>query len=350
VSDSAPSSGSARRHSREIVIYHVGGEDGYGPLECILERMKSNVRLVIFEVRDDTSDAADVQHRVKDGMPVSIVRKGIDETRGTSDFHINKWPLSSSLLPVSPLAANEDPTYSHVYEWGENAALDRIIRVDTISIDELVAQGTVPPPDVISIDAQGAELRILRGAIKTLADHVSCVITEVEFHEIYRGQGLFDEQMQHLGKKGFRLFQILNQQHWHPGPRAGTGFLTVGEAVFFQCVKDIAQDDRSCVAAGRLDEHHMLRLAAIAMSFGAHSYAAQLMSFIRARSPSLFASLRSDAEYRRLVELCELLEQNAANYRANKDFFFQRLEVGKDGFSLKPPSERKSFPQRLLNR
>lgn len=338
-----PDSIQAPRDPRRIVIYHVGGEDGYGPITAILEKMSRHVHLVVFEARVETTDAHDLEHRVRDGMPLSIVRMGIDDRQGTADFHINKWPLSSSLLPMSAPAANEDPNYDHCFVWGENVELDRTVRINTTTIDELVEAGAIPPPNVLSIDAQGAEVRILRGAAKTLADHVLCVVSEVEFFEIYQGQGLFDDQMQILGKEGFRLFALFNQQTWHPGPRAGQGFLTVGEAAFFKNVKDIAGNGRGYVGADSITDERLVRLAAIAVSFGAHSYVAVLMSIVRRRSPQLYESLRSDSQYGQLLDLAEIVHDNMTSYRKDKEFFKQNIESFDGRAALRAPPKPKGF-------
>lgn len=325
------------RDPREITVYHVGGENDYGPVQAVLERMGQHVRLVVFDARRDTNDATVVEHLVRDGMPVSLVHIGIGDKVGRANFNVNKWPLSSSLLECSPLSAGEDPEYAHVHTWGENAALDHVVEVETTTIDALVEEGEVPPPDVLSLDIQGAELATFQGAVKTLTENTLCVVSEVEFFEIYRGQGLFDGQMSFLAERGFRLFDIVNQQRWHPGPRLGKGFLTVGEAISFLCVKPIPRDDRGCVSAARIDDDRLVRLAAIAYCFDALSYAVELMGMVRARNAALYEQLRGAGQYGRLVELCDLATRHAPDYRGNKNFLHGMIEYREGRFGLRAP-------------
>lgn len=45
------------------------------------------------------------------------------------------------------------------------------VQVDTAAGDTLVAEGEVPPPDVLKIDAEGAEEAVLRGLKATIREH-----------------------------------------------------------------------------------------------------------------------------------------------------------------------------------
>lgn len=325
------SEASQRASDREVVIYHIGGEGEYGPSMCVLKRLGERVRLVVFEARPGTEDV-EISARFNDsGIPTTVVYKGIDEKAAANvPFYVNKFPLSSSLLACSALAAEENPGYSHCHLWRENAELDHMISVETVSIDDIVASGVVPPPDIISIDAQGAELRILRGAAKTLKD-VLCVVTEVEFFEIYEAQGLFDDQMTLLGKHGLRLFEIFNHQYWHPGPALGEGFLTVGEAAFMRYAANlpVMEGKRGYVPMDSLDMGKLLRLAIIASSFNAMSYVYTLGKEIERRDPVLFAGLVDDPQYRIIIDLVNMMDPRMNHYAKDSLFFMKAIHIEK---------------------
>jgi FkbM family methyltransferase len=53
------------------------------------------------------------------------------------------------------------------------------VRVRVRSIDSLVAEGTVPPPQLIKIDVEGAEAMVLAGARKTIRGHQPVIFAEV---------------------------------------------------------------------------------------------------------------------------------------------------------------------------
>ncbi|MBF0227310.1 MAG: FkbM family methyltransferase [Desulfobacterales bacterium] len=320
----------SRKNEREIVIYHIGGEGDYGPAMCVVNNMKPQIHMVLFEARVGTEDidTSILTKLNKDGVPTTVIYKAIDERCGKTSFCVNKFPLSSSLLACSSLAAKEDPVYTHCHTWGENAELDHIITVDTVSIDEIVDSGVVPTPDIISIDAQGAELRILRGARRTL-EKVLCVITEVEFFEIYEDQGLFDDQMKLLGQYGFRLFDILNTQYWHPSPAMGKGFLTVGEAAFMRYAINLPNmtSKRGYVPISLMDIGQLLRMSIIAASFQAFSYAYMLGKEIERRDPGLFVNLHSDPQYQIILKLVSAMDTHMEHYAKDPQFFLKVFPI-----------------------
>lgn len=53
------------------------------------------------------------------------------------------------------------------------------IEVAVTSIDEFLARGEHPPPDVVKIDVEGAELEVIRGMRRTLAAHRPVVLCEI---------------------------------------------------------------------------------------------------------------------------------------------------------------------------
>ena len=225
----------------EIVVFHVGGgSDECGPIEKVRDA-GFPLRFVAFEAMDGQCIAAG---------------------EGEADFYVNKHPLSSGLFAPNPRYARETYDKSGI-TWGENTECDKVIRLRTTSIDAIAQE----QPDVISIDTQGAELSILRGASETLRNTL-CVVSEVEFAPIYLGQPLFDEQMAFLTPRGFRLMELFSVQAWSQGPKFGLGFLAVAEAVFL-----------------RFDYENLTRaqcetLAMIAAGFGRMSYVMILLEHI----------------------------------------------------------------------
>jgi len=62
---------------------------------------------------------------------------------------------------------------------GSHANTREQIDVDAVAIDDLVGAGEIPPPDVLKIDTEGAELLVLDGMRETIARHAPRIICEI---------------------------------------------------------------------------------------------------------------------------------------------------------------------------
>jgi len=63
---------------------------------------------------------------------------------------------------------------------------DGDIAVRTVTIDDFIRESSVPPPDVMKIDVEGAEMRVLRGAERTLSEVQPTVFLATHSAELQR--------------------------------------------------------------------------------------------------------------------------------------------------------------------
>lgn len=89
---------------------------------------------------------------------------------------------------------------------GDHATRD--VPVETI--DGLLAQGRVPPPDLVKIDVQGFELEVLAGAAR-LFETTEVFIIEVNLFEFMPGTPLADRVIAHMASKGYRVYDIAGE-------------------------------------------------------------------------------------------------------------------------------------------
>jgi FkbM family methyltransferase len=252
----------------------------------------------------------------KDSPRKIVINRCIAEKTGPARFYINKGGLSSSALPPAAGALEEHVTYPHCRTWGENTELDRVVDLEAVSIDDLVEGGSVPAPDVLSMDVQGAEFAILKGARQTIRKSVLGVISEVEFSELYEKQGLFHDQMGFLADMNFRLADVLNVQYFHPGPAIGSGFLTVGEAIFLRRMNLIVGEP------GRPDLFiSLLKLAAISFGLGRYSYAHQIYHELAERHARQLVEVAGHPFDTKLSKLHAYVQENIDQYLRDNEFF-----------------------------
>ncbi|MGI9098546.1 MAG: FkbM family methyltransferase [Solirubrobacteraceae bacterium] len=72
-----------------------------------------------------------------------------------------------------------EASWSHLASTGRHADVRDEIDVTVVSIDELVQAGALPPPDVLKIDTEGAELQAIAGMRTTIERHRPAIVCEL---------------------------------------------------------------------------------------------------------------------------------------------------------------------------
>jgi FkbM family methyltransferase len=78
----------------------------------------------------------------------------------------------------------DDQSWSKLEDYGEHPYTEQVIEVELVSIDDLVAAGELRPPTIVKIDVEGAEIAVLEGMRKTIAEHRPAIICEL--HDTHR--------------------------------------------------------------------------------------------------------------------------------------------------------------------
>lgn len=305
----------------DIVVFHVGGVGGYGPVRKILDLFPERVVVVCFEANPSEKDLL-VQKKYQDrGVRTIFVPKCIGMRAGKQRFYVNKHRASSSIFPPAPGAIDEHVVYEGINTWGENCELDCTVDVDMVTLDELVESRMLPSPDILSMDTQGSEMPIMQGGQRTV-ENTLCIVSEVDFIEIYHGQELFCAQQNFLSERGFRLADILNTQYWHPGPAAGLGFLTVGEALYLRDLKTtVAQFKKS---DSKLLLYKLIKLAAIAYAFGRTSYSSKILTLILERFGTEAQDIfLAEKAFKPMYNTQQYMQKNYSNYLKDNKFFYR---------------------------
>lgn len=94
----------------------------------------------------------------------------------------------------------DDQSWSKLEEYGAHPGTQEILEVDLVALDDLVAGGEAPAPDVVKIDVEGAEIAVLEGMEAILAGHRPAIICEL--HDTHR------EFAEHMRARGYRLINL----------------------------------------------------------------------------------------------------------------------------------------------
>ena len=98
---------------------------------------------------------------------------------------------------------------NHVFDGEVGVGAVRQQTVNIVRLDDYVAQRSLPMPDVVKIDVQGFEDRVIRGGAATVSA-AAFVIAEVNFEALYEQSALFDDVYSLMLTLGFRLTGMTN--------------------------------------------------------------------------------------------------------------------------------------------
>jgi FkbM family methyltransferase len=131
---------------------------------------------------------------------------GFAEVGGQHEFHINESAPTNSLLELQSGAAST---------W-VNSALSPVTEVvcNFQTLDDYVEEKAIQRIDLLKLDVQGAEHKVLKGAeIALRAKRISHIYMEIIIAETYSGQMRFGDYLNLMDSFGFKLRGLFNLEH-----------------------------------------------------------------------------------------------------------------------------------------
>lgn len=194
--------GLEKKELRNWVI--VGGYLGH-EVPTIL-RNYPNCKVTIFECSNRYIKK--INAKFQNNNRVQIVNKAVSNEKGKTSFYETNLRGSGSLLKVSTLSKD-----SYCMEQQEN------FYVECTTLDDFFKNEKI---DVLQLDVQGAELKVIDGAKKILQE-TKAIFTEISIKgELYENAVIFDEIVERLKKNSFQLCLL------------GTDFNLTGNALFIK--------------------------------------------------------------------------------------------------------------------
>lgn len=162
------------------------------------------------------------------GDSAFLHRLALSDQAGEQDFHISREnPATSSLFPRS--------TARRRY-YSSQAELNETIRVETETLDHFCEENALAKINILKMDVQGSELRVLQGAANLLyRGAIDIIYTEVLFVPHYDNAPLFHSIALFLADYDYSLYGLYNFE------LAANGQLRYGDAIF------VSRETRSIV-------------------------------------------------------------------------------------------------------
>jgi FkbM family methyltransferase len=162
--------------------FDVGANEGQTAGE--LRRIFPDAKIYCFEPYEAAFRT--LQQTLGADPNVCLEQIAFGDHKGEATLYENAESVTNSLLPNAPEAHASQPA-SYAVPTGQST-------VAITTLDDFCRERTISHLDLLKIDSQGYDLRILQGARKHLAEHrISFVVVEMLFAPLYAGQADFHE-------------------------------------------------------------------------------------------------------------------------------------------------------------
>jgi FkbM family methyltransferase len=151
-----------RHLPRGGVVYDVGANLGFFSLVAARLVGVGEGRVYAFEPAPENAEAIRRNAELNHLPNISVIASAVSSQAGTARLQIV-----------------DDQSWSRLEEFGEHPDTERVLEVETVSIDGLLSAGELPPPTLVKIDVEGAELAVLDGMRSTIAEHRPVIVCEL---------------------------------------------------------------------------------------------------------------------------------------------------------------------------
>ncbi|MBI3553526.1 MAG: FkbM family methyltransferase [Elusimicrobia bacterium] len=255
----------------KLCVHHVGGRAGSRPFP-VVPAFERDLVSVLYDADPGCAEHARAQNAGL-SSELHVLPYCLADGCRTTAFRFAYDPYASSTYEANPDYAS---FYSrifgdHDYVWNEISATLECRELQAVSLDHLLGKegAGVPAPDFLSLDTEGSEHDILRGAQGAL-EGVLGVYCEVEFHPLYRKQRLYGDIAAFLAERGFHFagFEGMQGMAAYRGPIGlrADGFLVSSNALFLRSIDHLERGGET-----RLRER-LRKLALISILFDQLEY------------------------------------------------------------------------------
>ena len=273
-----------------MVIFDVGGRGGINQ-----EWTAFGDQLQVYCFEPDEEEC----RRLAAAAPAQVkyIPQALSDSKRTAALYEAKLAASTSLYKTRM-------DYFGRFLNSDNGITVGQRTVDVRPLDEVVKDYGVGRIDFIKLDAEGAELDILKGGVEAIAKGgILGVLSEIRFHREINGSPPFAELDAFLRSRNFHLYDIDANRHSRralPYPSAADYRTATGERFFGYTTRGQVQDGDALyfrdLLGGTASPVGMLKLCALMEIYSLNDCAAELVVANR-------ESLRECADPDKLLDL-----------------------------------------------
>jgi FkbM family methyltransferase len=153
-------------------IMDIGANEGYLAKSALLSF--KNAKIICFEPVTTTFNK--LKNNLSPfGERVILKRMAVSDYTGESEINITTSDLANSLLPQSKYYEHYNPSIKSVVKE----------KITVVKLDDLIPDLPTDHFDVVKIDVEGLELKVLEGGKKFFNECVDVVMVEISFQRQY---------------------------------------------------------------------------------------------------------------------------------------------------------------------
>jgi FkbM family methyltransferase len=199
----APEASKYYSSADQLVIFEVGACEGEDTIK--LSRQYTNSIIYAFEPLPKNVKRMRSNYKKYGAHGIRVNQLAMSDKNGSAVFYVSSgqpdniarqknWDFgnkSSSLLPPKE--------HKKILDW---VKFNEKIKVKTSQLDTFCQNNGIDKIDLLYLDVQGAELKVLKGAGEFL-NKIGMIWLEVEAIELYKGQPLKDDVESFMYKNNF---------------------------------------------------------------------------------------------------------------------------------------------------
>lgn len=202
-------------------VFDVGAHVG----QTAVRLLDAFPQAAVYCFEPDARSFAELRRLAADCARITPVNAALGDAEGDATLFLNKFDQTNSLLPTAPGASR----YLVRVDGMERQA-QRTVSVTTL--DRFCAERGIERVDLLKLDTQGYELRVLEGARGLIGRlSIPLIYLELNFVQYYEEQPLFPEVYNYLYEHGYRLVWLYDRSFYTHFYSVGANGLFVHESI-----------------------------------------------------------------------------------------------------------------------